>query len=193
MKKIIFAAIIAAASYSLSAQVVVYRLESTGTDRAYSVPEYIRVNFQSTYPAVITVNWEPVVSIVDPSTTLWRASYRENNRLTQVYYNANGVSHRVSLPVISTFVPEEVVTAAMDKYGSSLYSITMMKPIGDIEIYQLRLLDQTEPRSIWIDESGLEMSEAEYKLKMDDFKLKVENDKIKVKTEEDKMKAKIDQ
>ena len=167
MKKVIMAMVFAAATWSVSGQVV--KMETTGSNPAYNVPEHIRIHFETSNPTVTTVTWAPV-------SEMWRASYRENNRVTQVYFNNTGEAYRVALPVISTHVPEEVVTAAMDLYGAILYDITKMRSAGNTDVYQVRLLENSVPRSIWMDEKGVEV-------KTDVYKIKVEDDEMKIKTE----------
>ncbi len=170
MKKVIFAVMLLAIGYSLHAQVVVYKSESTNP--AYVVPENIRVDFVTTYPAVTTVTWEPFDGVV---TDMWRATYTTNNRITRTYYTTNGATYNIVLPVLSTYVPEEVVTSAINLYGNSLYSITKMKSAGDMEVYHVCLMENSTPRSVWMDAGGVVVTDV-YKIKMDDEKLKIKVD-----------------
>lgn len=163
-----------AASYALCAQeVTVYRLSTTSKNPGYvvAVPPHILTTFQATYPDVTVLTWEPV-------TDMWRATYHNNNRITQVYYNNTGASYSVALPVIQTNVPEEVVTKAIDLYGTSLYDITMMKAADGSDVYQVRLLENSAPKSIWMDGTGTLVADTQI------FKVKVDDDKIKVKAED---------
>ena len=138
MKKIFLSAIMLAGAYALSAQVVtLYR----ATDVNYQVPVIIQTNFQAAYPTATQVTWQPM------STDWWYATYKDNNRLTIVYYNTQpyylirNESYKMSLPVLNTFVPEEVIANAVNTYGSDLYSITAMKPNGtEAPTYQVTLI-----------------------------------------------------
>ena len=132
MKKIFCAAIMVIAVFTLSAQQpVVYTTTSTTTvDYTNQVPVVIRTNFQTANPTITEVRWMPV------SAEWWSASYTtENNRMTRVYYNTQpwymepgrDNSFKVALPVLNTYVPEDVVTAAIRAYGSDLFSITARK------------------------------------------------------------------
>src|SRR5688572_10056631 len=179
MKKVILATMLMAATWSLSAQVTVYRIESSGTNPAYSVPEYIRVNFETTHPDVALVTWAPAPD------NMWLASYNHNNRMTRVYYNTTGEAYRVALPVISNQVPEEVITSAIQLYGSSLYDVTRMRAADNSEVYQVRLLENAVPRSVWMTADGVTVTTDIYKVKIDD-------EEMKIKTEEEKMKMKSD-
>ena len=82
MKKIILAVAVFAAGYALSAQeTVAYNVQSTNSSNIYSVPEPIRINFQTSNPNVVMATWSPM-------NEWWRASYKdENNRIIHVYYN----------------------------------------------------------------------------------------------------------
>ena len=113
MKRIFLALTFVASCIAASAQVKVYRLESVGENEAYvvNVPTYIRTSFETTYPGMTYVVWQPTEE-------LWRATYLENNRVSNVYYTSNGDSYRTSLPVLMTYVPEEIVTDAINKYGT---------------------------------------------------------------------------
>lgn len=184
MKKVFFAMMLLAATLTLSAQVTVTRLETTTSNPAYSVPDYIRVNFQTTYPTVTTVEWAPVHEVWAPSSEMWRAVYTENNRVTRVYYDQRGNTYSVALPVISNFVPEDVVTSAIKMYGTSLYDITMMKAADNTDVYQVRLLENNVPKSVWMDEMGVVVTRDVYKVKVDGDEIKIKaDDEMKIKQE----------
>jgi hypothetical protein len=215
MKKILSGVLLMAACYTSIAQVVTpkdttYTVQSVSTNQGFYVPENIRMNFETTYPTVyMNTNWEPVQDFWVPlattntttelgpvyvsnnnNTALWRASYTTNNRLTQVYYTGNGSSYLVARPVLVTYVPEEVITAALNQYGANLYSITALKPVGMLEVYQVGLLDNGTPRTIYMDPMGIDMTET-YPAKLEEAKLKVEQDKIKIKSDDEKLKLKM--
>lgn len=216
MKKILSGVLLMAACYTSIAQVVTpkdttYTVQSVSVNQGYYVPENIRMNFETTYPMVyMNSTWEPVydfwavpVTTVSTSTelgpvyvsnnnntALWRARYTNNNRLTDVYYTGNGSSYLVARPVLVTYVPEEVITAALNQYGSNLYSITALKPVGMLEVYQVNLLDNGTPRVIYMDPMGIDMTET-YPAKLEEAKLKIEQDKIKIKSDDEKLKLKM--
>ena len=132
MKKIFFAAIILAAAYSASAQEpVVYRTTTvTDVNYTYQVPTVIRTNFQIANPNVTQVTWMPM-------NDWWYAAYlNDDNRLTRVYYNTQpyylepnrDASFRVALPVLNTYVPDDVIKTAINRFGGNLFSITAGKP-----------------------------------------------------------------
>jgi hypothetical protein len=129
MKRIFLAVLTIAAAYTVTAQeVVVYKNTSGEFDYSAQVPATIRANFQASYPTATTVTWMPLNS------DWWYATYRtDNNRIMKVYYNTEpwhlmrGNGYKTSLPVFNTYVPELVVTNAINTYGNNLYSITRRK------------------------------------------------------------------
>src|SRR6185436_10619041 len=141
MKKIFFAAIILAATFTVSAQEVV-AYKSTTNDFGYSpqVPAVIRANFQASYPTVTTATWMPATN------DWWYATYKDNNRIVRVYYNTQpwymmrGESFKASLPVLNTFVPDQVILNAINTYGNNLYSITQRLSAGNEESYHVTVI-----------------------------------------------------
>ena len=142
MKKIFFAAMILGATYTISAQeVVVYKTTTDNFDYSSQVPTTIRTNFQASYPTASTVTWMPMTN------DWWYATYKtDNNRIVRVYYNTQpwymmrGESFKASLPVLNTFVPELVITNAMNTYGNNLYSITKRLSTGNEESYHVTII-----------------------------------------------------
>ncbi len=152
MKKIFFVAIMLAFAWTLNAQQVPsYR----ATDMSLAVPVTIKSNFETTYPGVTVVTWEPM-------NDWWYATYKdENNRLVQVYYNTQpyylirNENFKVSLPALNTYVPEDVITNAVDKYGTSLYSITAMKGDENGTKYQVTLIQDGKSETVMIDSGSM--------------------------------------
>jgi len=142
MKKIFFAAMILGATYTISAQeVVVYKTTTDNFDYSSQVPTTIRTNFQASYPTASTVTWMPMTN------DWWYATYKtDNNRIVRVYYNTQpwymmrGESFKASLPVLNTFVPELVITNAINTYGNNLYSITKRLSTGNEESYHVTII-----------------------------------------------------
>jgi len=132
MKKIFLAAIMLVAAYTLYAQQTTVTYQATST----TVPVEIRSHFEANNPGVTVISWEPM-------TDYWYVTYKgNNNRLVHTYYSTqiwytfdmsrNG-NYIVALPVLNSFVPESVITSAIDKYGNNLYSITAMKGTAGAE------------------------------------------------------------
>ena len=178
MKKVLIAVMVLVATYSLSAQdKVVYSVQSTSTNSAYSVPSPIRVNFETEYPGVTAVVWEPAGET-------WHVTYKGDNRINHVYYSTqlwyieHPMSYRFALPVNNTYVPDEVAVAAVNLYGNNLYSFTKMKSVNDAEVYMVTTLENSTTKSTWLDAQGVVVSGDVYKMKADDDEIKVKADKL---------------
>ena len=142
MKKIFCAAIILAAAYTVSAQEELsYKTSTSEIDNSSQVPASIRANFTANYPTSATVTWMPMTS------DWWYATYKsDNNRIVRVYYNTQpwymmrGESFKASLPVLNTYVPDVVITNAINTYGNNLYSITRRLSNGNDEVYHVTVI-----------------------------------------------------
>jgi len=148
MKKIILSTAVLVIGITLLAQNETnFTATSTGNYNAYNAPNNLRMKFQSAYPNAINVTWQPM-------STWWVATYNTENRLTHVYYGPNGTSFLVALPAIETQVPEGVITKAISQFGNNLYDITMMKGANNSNIYMVRLMENGNIRSSWMNEDG---------------------------------------
>jgi len=143
MKKIICAALIITAAYIVNAQdpVVYSTTVNPNPDYSMQVPVTIKTNFQTSYPMQTTVTWMP------NGQDWWYATYKnDNNRIVRVYYNTQpwymmrGESFKASLPVLNTYVPDAVVTNAINAYGNNLYSITRRLSNGNDEVYHVTII-----------------------------------------------------
>ena len=140
MKKIFCAAMVLAATFTVSAQEVVAYKSTTNVDYSSQVPTVILANFQASYPAATAVTWMPVTN------DWWYATYKDNNRIVRVYYNTQpwymmrGESFKASLPVLNTFVPDQVILNAINTYGNNLYSITQRLSTGNEESYHVTVI-----------------------------------------------------
>jgi hypothetical protein len=124
---------------------------STGNYNAYSTATSVPLSTQyfliRDYPTVTNPIWEQ-------SGNWYRASYLNNNRNMQVYYAPNGTGYAVALPVIQSWVPEDVVTSAISRYGNSIYAINKVRGANGQEVYQVTLLDKGEARSEYLSADG---------------------------------------
>jgi len=157
MKKIFCAAIILAATYTVSAQeVVVYKTITNDPDHSSQVPTVIRTNFQTSYPTATTVTWTPMTD------DWWYATYKtDNNRIVRVYYSTQpwymmrGESFKASLPVLNTFVPDQVILNAINTYGNNLYSITQRLSTGNEEAYHVTIIKNGVSEVILMNRQGV--------------------------------------
>lgn len=164
MKKIFIAVLFAGATFSVNAQDTPARLDNNASNTAYNVPEYIRINYETNYPGIAASVWEPVNGI-------WRVTYKGNNRINQLYYNKEGESYMVVLPVLRNNVPETAITAAIDLYGSKVYDIAKVKDANNQDIYKVRMLDKNILSSAWMNEKGAVITSDIFKTKPEESKL----------------------
>ena len=153
MKKIILVAMVLAAGYALSAQVTVaYTAAPASSNNIYIVPQPVYTNFQTAHPGVTMTTWET-------KNGWWSSTYKEeNNRITYLYYSTQpyylvpvpgrDVNYKVALPVSNTYIPETVIAVAIDRYGTSLYSITTLKAANNEMVYQVNLLENGTIRTV---------------------------------------------
>ena len=59
---------------------------------------------------------------------------------TQPYYLERDESFRLSLPVLNTFVPDDVIASAISTYGNDLFSITATKAGENVQAYNVTLI-----------------------------------------------------
>ncbi len=153
MKKIIFSGFLAASALTLSAQdVTMYRVHHPNTTTSITttpvvVPQHIAVQFEANHPGLTLIEWEPMGM-------WWKATYRQDNRITYAYYNDAGDTYHVALPVLHNSVPEEVVATAIEQYGPTLYGLSTMKDAAGNTIYNVHLIENGNSRMTWIDAKG---------------------------------------
>lgn len=150
MKKILFSAVLLAGVITVSAQeVTLYKVHNPNNTitTVSTVPPHIRTAFETSYPGVTVIAWEPV-------NTWWRASYSNDNRVMYVFYNEAAVDYRVALPVLQNNVPEDVVSTAMRVYGPSVYGITKLRSADNMDVYQVRLMENGGTHVTYMDGSG---------------------------------------
>lgn len=80
--------------------------------------------------------------------------YMKDGRLWQYHYSQRGDGYALALPVIQTYVPENIINSALQKYGSNLYSIGMVKTNSGNSAYQIGLLQHGQLTSQYFDENG---------------------------------------
>ncbi|TCJ12638.1 hypothetical protein EPD60_15340 [Flaviaesturariibacter flavus] len=126
-------------------------LQSSGNYAAFgtaaNVPSNLQTNLQTTYPSAFSPTWEQ-------RGDWYRASFNNMNRNMQVYYAPNGDNYTVALPVVQSFVPEEVVTKALSMYGSNVYSINRVRGANGLDNYQVTIIENGMSRSEFIGEDG---------------------------------------
>lgn len=178
MKKIFLSAVLAASSWMLFAQDTTNTTTnqqmntstnqnanlntntSTSTYSAYGIPNYVQMNFQTQHPAVSNLTWTA------PTADWYHGYFSDvNGRYTHVYYSTDPyynvkyyperiVGYTVSLPVLETYVPDPVITTATNLYKQNLYDIAAMKGNDNQDMYLVRVMDNGELKSMYIDANG---------------------------------------
>jgi hypothetical protein len=137
-----------------------YNSTSTSNYSAYGIPNYVQMNFQTQHPNATNLTWER------PTADWYHGYYSDaNGRYTHVYYSTDPyynsqyypervTGYIVSLPVLQTYVPDAVITTATNLYKQNLYDITAMKGNSNQDIYEVRVQDNGELKSMWMDANG---------------------------------------
>jgi hypothetical protein len=125
-------------------------MTSSSSYNAYAVPSTVQMYFTRDYPSATNVNWMR-------ENDWWRASYNDNGRYMHVYYDQAGNHFLVNRPVAITSVPNEIFTAAGNKWGDRVYSITTMTGLEGKTVYHVHLLRNEERISKWLDANGNEI------------------------------------
>jgi hypothetical protein len=139
----------------------VYNTSTTSNYSAYGVPNYVQMNFQSQHPNASNLTWTA-------STADWYHGYYSDptsGRYTHVYYSTDPyynvqyyperiTGYTVSLPVLETWVPDAVVTTAINQYKQNLYDITAMKGNDSTDMYLVRVMDNGQLKTMYMDANG---------------------------------------
>jgi|GEM_PF-4093178 len=131
---------------------------STGNYAAYgdasNVPGHLQTSLQRDYPSAFNPSWQQ-------SGDWYRASFNNTNRNISVYYAPNGNSYSVALPITTSFVPEEVVTRAINMFGNNLYSINRIRGANGQDNYHVLVIENGVSRSEFIGENGMAIAAAD--------------------------------
>jgi hypothetical protein len=66
-----------------------------------------------------------------------------------------GESFKASLPVLNTFVPDQVILNAINTYGNNLYSITQRLSTGNEEAYHVTIIKNGVSEVILMNRQGV--------------------------------------
>jgi hypothetical protein len=204
-------AVVAQDSTDLDLQTDKMSLESGGAYQArttMNIPSHLRLNFTTANPDALDVTW------YEMNDNYYRAVHNREGRLINTYYAPNGNSYLVALPVLQSWIPEEVVNTALSSFGSNIYSVNKVKVAGGRDAYQVTVIENGIMRNEWIGEDGMAITDVwrtgddmengilknstEYAGKQgEDVKVKTKVEKadgteIKTKTKNGKTKVKTD-
>jgi hypothetical protein len=136
-----------------------YNATTTSTYSAYGIPDYVQMNFQTQHPGASNLVWDK------PTADWYHGYYSNSGRYTHVYYSTDPyynvkyyperiTGYTVSLPVLQTYVPDDVISRAGDMYKQNLYDITALRTKDSQTVYQVRVQDNGELKSMWMDSTG---------------------------------------
>jgi hypothetical protein len=136
---------------SMSSNDTVTAATTTGNYNAYAtnvnVPMRFQTSFSAEHPDVSNAMWSQVGDF-------YRATYGNNGRFNHVFYGNNGSSYSLALPVVMSYVPEEVIAKVGSMYGPSIYSINRIKTSNGQDAYLVTLADNGQTRTEWIRDDG---------------------------------------
>lgn len=136
-----------------------YNSTSTTDYSAYGIPNYVQQNFETAHPGTNSLMWDR------PTADWYHGYYMDNGHYTHVYYSTDPyynstyypervTGYNVSLPVLQTYVPDQIISTAINQYKQNLYDITAIKGNNSQNLYQVRVLDNGQLRTMWIDSTG---------------------------------------
>ena len=121
---------------------------SPNTTYELNVPTTIQASFKTSYPAVTVNSWYQ-------SGDWYVARYVDNGQIKQVSYREDGkVLTAMMSPVRKSFVPDEIVNQAIQKYGANLYAIGSSKGSDGQDMYHVTLIENGQSRTEWMNSDG---------------------------------------
>ncbi|MCW3072984.1 MAG: hypothetical protein JWP69_53 [Flaviaesturariibacter sp.] len=124
---------------------------SVGSYNAYgtavTVPSHTQAYLLRDYPTATNATWQQ-------SGDWYRANVINNNRSMHMYYGPSGDSYAVALPVTQSWVPEEVITSALNTYGTSIYAVNRIKGATGQELYAVTVLENGVSRTEYLNLDG---------------------------------------
>ena len=122
-------------------------IEANTNTYSVAVPTSIQTTFTTSYPGV-TGTWAR-------SGDWYQARYVENGAIKQVMYREDGKVLTSSIsPIKQSFVSDEMVAQAIQRYGASLYSIGTSKGADGKDIYRVTVIENGQAKTEWMNADG---------------------------------------
>ena len=148
---------------------------SVNTTYELNVPMSIQTSFKTSYPAVTVNSWYQ-------SGDWYVARYVDNGQIKQVSYREDGkVLTAMMSPVRKSFVPDEIVNQAIQKYGANLYAIGSSKGSDGQDMYHVTLIENGQSRTEWMNSDG--STADNHFRKADEATMQVSEENMSVKQE----------
>lgn len=132
---------------------------STSSYNAYGtlatdVPTTVRYSFQKEHPDVSGAQW------YQTPTGQLRVMYKDVNYqdMDLYYYGTSAQSYMISLPLRQSLTSDDIVAKAKSMFGLAVYDINRVKAANMEDVYHVRLLDNGQVKSVWINEQGTEVA-----------------------------------
>lgn len=128
-------------------------LTSAGAYSAYgtpvpALPSNVQMRFNTDFPTTAsgTQSWNQYGD-------WFHTHYINSGRSMHYFYNARGDGYALALPVIQSYVPEDIIDKALQKYGANLYSVSTVQT-SDGDAYKLGIIEQGQLRTDYLNEDG---------------------------------------
>ena len=121
-----------------------------GTMAAYNVnvPSSIRSSFTTNYPSVTGNSWSQ-------SGDWYVTRYVENGTIKLVSFREDGKTlTTTAAPVRSTFVSDDAMSQAIQKYGANVYSVNTVRGANGQDMYAVRVIENGQARTIYMNQDG---------------------------------------
>jgi hypothetical protein len=113
-----------------------------------NVPASVQTQFTTSYPQVSGTRWQQ-------SGDWYVARYVDNGVIRQVSYREDGKTlSSIASPIRKSYVPDEIVSQAIQRYGANLYAIGTTKGSNGQDIYSVTLIENGQARTDWMNTDG---------------------------------------
>jgi hypothetical protein len=165
MKKTFLAMLLAGSSLAVFAQTdsVKVQTDMTNPNTTGSMTTNSSYNAYSTYTATLPTGMETYVMRDYPAATgirwqqsgdWWHGYYVNAGMPVHLFYNERGQTFTAALPVHQSYVPDAVISKAIDLYGPVMYDINHIKGTSGQDVYLVRILENGQLSSQYMAEDG---------------------------------------
>lgn len=167
MKKTFLAMMLAGSSLVVFAQTDSLKMQTDSAKTDMTTPNTMTTNSSynaySTYTATLPTGMQNYVMRDYPAATgirwqqsgdWWHGYYVNAGMPVHLFYNERGQTFTAALPVHQSFVPDAVVSKAIDLYGPVMYDINKIKGTSGQDVYLVRILENGQLSSQYMAEDG---------------------------------------
>jgi hypothetical protein len=163
MKKTFLAMLLAGSSVAVFAQTDSLKTDMSNPNTTQSMTTNSSYNAYSTYTATLPTGMQTYVMRDYPAATgirwqqsgdWWHGYYVNAGMPVHLFYNERGQTFTAALPVHQSYVPDAVVSKAIDLYGPVMYDINHIKGTSGQDVYLVRILENGQLSSQYMAEDG---------------------------------------